>query len=164
MRSYILAVVLCAGALGAGLCGCRAAAPKLPATQPAAASEVVKEFWPDGAPKSAKEVVRQPDGTAVENGLCTNWYESGLKQYEATYVNGQINGTATAWHPNGRVWTTEEYVNGVRHGTRTAYDQAGHRVQEEHYYAGKPDGTWTIWGPDGQVKWQGRFDKGTPLP
>ena len=164
MRSCISAVVLLGGCLGTGLCGCRSTAPSVLATQPAAATEVVKEYWPDGALKSSKEVVRRPDGTAVENGLCTTWYESGLKQYEATYVNGQISGTATAWHPNGRVWTTEEYVNGVRHGTRTAYDPEGHRVQEEHYYDGKPDGTWTIWTPAGKVKWQGRFDKGTPRP
>jgi antitoxin component YwqK of YwqJK toxin-antitoxin module len=150
--------------LAAGLVGCRSVAPSMQVTQPAGRAEVIKESWPDGTPKLCKQVVREPDGSLVLNGRYTTWYESGVKQYEATYVNGKLDGTATAWHPNGRIWTTEEYANGLRHGTRTAWDQEGHRVQEEHYYEDKPDGTWTIWEPDGAVKWQGSFDKGKPLP
>jgi antitoxin component YwqK of YwqJK toxin-antitoxin module len=145
-------------------CACRPAAKPIAVTQRAAPVEVVKESWPDGTPKSRKEFVREPDGSLVLNGRYTTWYESGVKQYEATYVNGRLEGTATAWHPNGRVWTTEEYVNGLRNGTRVAWDPEGHRVQEEHYYEDKPDGTWTYWEPDGNVKWQARFDKGKPVP
>jgi antitoxin component YwqK of YwqJK toxin-antitoxin module len=146
------------------LAGCRPAAPTIQATQPVVEPEVLWEYWPDGTPKTYKEVARGPNGAPVENGRSTTWFQSGLKQYEATYINGKIHGLATAWHPNGCVWTTEEYADGLRHGTRTAWDQDGHRVQEEHYYNDLPDGTWTIWKTDGEIKWQARFDKGTPLP
>lgn len=124
--------------------------------------QVVEEYWPDGKLRLRKEVLRRADSTFINHGTYTRWHDNGNREYEATYVRGELHGVETAWHKNGQKWTEEDYDHGVRHGTRRTWDQSGRLRSEEHRVKGKPDGTWTIWKADGSVKWQGHFDHGKP--
>jgi antitoxin component YwqK of YwqJK toxin-antitoxin module len=139
----------------------------VPGDQPVARAdqqrEVVEEFWPDGKPRLRREVSRSPDGTLVNDGIYTRWYQNGLKEYQATYVCGELDGVETAWHQNGQKRTEQHYDHGLRQGVRRDWDEAGRLRREEYYFKDSPDGTWTIWKPDGSIEWQARFDHGKPL-
>lgn len=158
-RAYwILAAVLSLPA------GCTQSEQNAPAIRPAENVQVVEEYWPDGKPRLRKQVRPNADGTLVDHGTCTQWHPNGQKQYEATYIDGQLDGIETSWHQNGQKWTEQHYVRGKRHGVRHSWDENGRMNSEEFYVDDKPDGTWTVWDSSGRVKWQGSFDRGTPLP
>lgn len=151
--------------------GCQAPAGPAVASAPAAGPErsapeleVIEEFWPDGTLRLRREGYRTPDNDFVDHGRYTRWYDNGVREYDATYVRGQLDGVERQWHRNGRLRCEQEFVAGVRHGLRRVWDPEGRLRIEEHYAHGKPDGTWTIWAADGRIKWQGRFSGGVPQP
>jgi antitoxin component YwqK of YwqJK toxin-antitoxin module len=133
------------------------------ATQPAVHSEVAREFWPDGQFRVEREVVRKPDGTLVNHGAYVSWFLSGKKEYEASYLDGQIDGVERQWHDNGQLRSEQHYAHGLRHGPRYDWDSQGRLRKEEHYTDDLPDGQWTIWEDDGRIKWQGAFERGKPV-
>jgi antitoxin component YwqK of YwqJK toxin-antitoxin module len=132
--------------------------------RPAESVELVEEFWPDGKLRLRRQVTRQADGTLLDHGTYTRWYQNGRKEYEATYVRGQLHGVETAWHENGEKRTEQHFDQGLRQGTRWDWDEQGRLRREERYLKDRPHGTWTIWKSDGTIKWQARFDHGKPLP
>jgi hypothetical protein len=127
-------------------------------------SEILEEHWPDGTLRLRREVIREPDGTIVNNGLYTRWHTNGQKEYEAHFVNGRKNGTTYRWHRNGQLWMEENYDHGKKEGASTTWDDKGRKRKIERYTAGKPDGVWTVWDADGEVEWQTEFDHGRPVP
>ena len=147
--------------------GCRQAdraAPVDTTAKPAVPAEVIEEFWPAGRSRLCREVVRNQDGSPVDHGTYTRWYQNGEREYEATYVRGRLQGVETAWHMNGQRRTEQHFDQGLRQGVRRDWDEQGHLRREEHYLKDRPHGTWTIWKSDGRIKWQARFDRGQPLP
>ncbi|MFH1747619.1 MAG: hypothetical protein ABIG44_11305 [Planctomycetota bacterium] len=144
--------------------GCRSEQTSPVEARPAENVRVVEEHWPNGVLRVRREVVSAVDGTLINHGLYTQWYQDGTKEYESTYVQGQLHGVETAWHMNSRKRTEQHYEHGERHGPRYVWDEEGNKRGEEHYWQDKPDGTWTVWKKDGQIKWQSRFDRGKPLP
>jgi hypothetical protein len=47
-----------------------------------------------------------PNGRYLLEGTATSYYDSGRKEYEVTYRNGQKTGTETFWAPDGtRLWS-----------------------------------------------------------
>ena len=144
--------------------GCKHDARTVSLKHAAEKVEVVEERWPDGTIQLRRQVVRNPDGTAVNHGAYTRWHPDGRKEYEATFVQGKKNGTATLWHKNGRKWTEEQYVHGKKHGVRRIWDENGVKRKEEQHVEGKPHGTWTLWDKNGKIKWQGSFEHGKPKP
>lgn len=142
--------------------GCQRAAPSPMPDAPPADVDVVREHWPNGRLKVEQQVLRRSDGTVVPHGRYTAWYDNGQMEYEATYVEGQIDGIETAWHRNGQKRTEQHYRRGLRHGPRYAWDEHGRLRQEENYADDLPHGTWTIWRDNGEVKWQAEFDHGVP--
>jgi hypothetical protein len=132
--------------------------------RPPESAQVVEEFWPDGALRLRKHVLCEPGRSPVDHGTYTRWYQNGHKEYEATYVRGQLQGIETTWHKNGQKHSEQYYDQGQRHGVRRDWDEQGRLRREEHYVKDRPDGTWTIWKPNGNIEWQARFDHGQPLP
>lgn len=126
--------------------------------------ETVEDYWPDGTVRLRRQVLRSPDGTLINHGSYTRWYDNGAKEYEAVFVRGAKHGIATLWHKNGRKWTEGHYVHGQRHGGRYVWDENGLKRKEEHYADGKPHGTWTVWDKHGKIKWRGGYDHGVPRP
>ena len=126
--------------------------------------ETVEDYWPDGIIRLCRQVLRSPDGTLINHGPYTRWYDNGAKEYEVVFVHGAKHGIATLWHKNGQKWTEGHYVHGQRHGGRYVWDEGGRKRKEEHYVDGKPDGTWTVWDKHGRIKWQGGYDHGVPRP
>jgi len=141
--------------------GCQQNAAK-PQADPPGNVETIREYWPNGQLKVEKHVLRRRDGTTVEHGLYTGWYDNGQKEYGATYVDGKLDGVETAWHRNGKKRTEQYYQHGQRHGPRYTWDEQGRLRTEENYFDDRPHGTWTIWKEDGSIKWQAEFEHGLP--
>ena len=124
--------------------------------------QVIEDHWPNGKLRLRHEVLRQPDGTTVENGTYTTWFDNGVKEYEGVYVHGRLEGLATRWHRNGVKESEQYYTNGVRNGPRFMWDENGLLRKEEHFVDDKPDGVWTTWDEKGRIKAQQTYDKGVP--
>jgi hypothetical protein len=162
-----LTLAICAGLLFLPT-GCtqadRQVSPGSAVEEAAKDAEIVEEYWPNGQLRLRKGVVRDPDGTLVNHGTYTRWYQNGQKEYEAVFVLGKKQGIARRWHPNGRQWMEERYDHGQRHGVSFAWDENGRKRKEEQYFDGKPHGTWTVWDKNGRIEWQGSFEHGNPKP
>ena len=142
--------------------GCRHGADGARVQPSAEKAELVETIWPDGKPRLRKQVLRQPDGTLLDHGIYTTWYDNGQKEFEGVYARGQLDGVATSWHRNGQKWVEEPYRLGRRHGARFSWDDKGVLRKEEHFVDDKPDGTWTTWDAQGRIKSQQHFDQGAP--
>ncbi len=142
--------------------GCHAPQRSAPPAKPGEKSEVLEDYWPSGKLRLRHEVLRRPDGTTVENGQYTTWYDDGAKEYEGTYVDGRLAGVATRWHRNGVKESEQSYANGLRNGPRFNWDQNGVLRKEEHFADDKPDGVWTTWDEKGRIKARQVYDKGVP--
>jgi antitoxin component YwqK of YwqJK toxin-antitoxin module len=159
------AVPLFAACLSAACAPGRRAAPAdLKVEEPAPDVETVEEYWPNGQLRIRRQVIREPDGTLIDHGPYTSWYDNGQKEYEAVFVHGKKDGVVTRWHRNGQKWMEERYAHGKKHGTTYVWDEAGRKRKEENYSNGKPHGTWTVWDAEGRVKWQATFEHGRPQP
>jgi antitoxin component YwqK of YwqJK toxin-antitoxin module len=140
---------------------------RTPASQPVfrggEKTQVIEEYWPNGKLRLRHEVLRRPDGTTVENGPYTTWYDNGGKEYEGVYVNGRLEGAATRWHRNGVKASEQYYTHGLRNGPRYMWDENGMLRKEEHFVDDKPDGVWTTWDEEGRIKARQTYDKGVPV-
>ena len=134
------------------------------AAAPAEDVRVIEQHWPDGSLRIRRQVLQGPDDTWVNHGSYTRWYDSGGKEYQASFLDGRKHGTETRWHQNGQKHAEAHYVNGQRHGVSRTWDESGTLRKEEHHANGRPLGTWTVWDQNGNIKWQGTFDDGAPTP
>ena len=144
------------------LAGCRAPAREAQPGISSARTDVVEERWPNGVWRLRKEVLRNPDGTTVDQGAHTRWYDNGQVEYQATFVHGQVDGVATSYHRNGQKAIEQHFANGVRQGPRYNWDDQGRLRKEEHFVDDKPDGTWTAWDAEGKIEGQQHFEHGAP--
>ncbi len=140
----------------------RHGAEKVPSGQRTEDVRVVEDHWPDGKLRLRKHVLANSDGTTVDHGAFTRWYDNGVKEYEGLFIRRKVHGLETTWHRNGQKRTEQHYDHGLRHGPRFGWDDAGRLRQEEHYVRDKPDGTWTVWDAHGKLKWRGEFDNSVP--
>ena len=163
LGSARFALILFAGSL-CSLTGCAHGTRQSDCGFPQAKVETLEENWPNGKLRLRRHVQRNPDGTLVDHGTCTQWYDSGQKKYEAVFVRGKIHGVETQWHENGRKRVEQHYDHGLPHGPRYSWDEEGRKRKEEQYEKGKPAGTWTIWKKDGSIKWQRRYNRDTAGP
>jgi hypothetical protein len=151
-----------AGACSFLACGCRQPG-RATSVQPGPGKvEVVEEYWPNGKLRVRREVLRQPDGTLMDHGNYTCWFDHGGKEYEAVFLHGQVNGVATRWHRNGVKASEQHYANGKRDGPRYSWDENGVLRKEEHFVGDLPDGTWITWDDKGKIKAQQKFERGVP--
>jgi antitoxin component YwqK of YwqJK toxin-antitoxin module len=151
------------GLMALGLvAGCQQPAREAQRAAPAAKAEVVEEHWPNGGLRVRKEVLRSRDGTLVDHGTYTGWYDNGQVEYHGMFVQGKVDGVATRYHRNGQKAVEEYYANGVREGPRYSWDESGVLRKEEHFADDQPDGTWTTWDGQGKIKAQQRFERGVP--
>jgi hypothetical protein len=112
----------------------------------------VREDWPSGQPFVRATMLRKPDGTLVEHGTYARWYDSGQKEYEATYDHGKLEGLESAWHRNGQQYSEQWYHAGLRHGQRRTWDDQGRLRSEEHYADDRPTGVWRVWDEQGRLR------------
>ena len=89
-------------------------------------------------------------------------YESGQKEFEWDYTNGELDGRLTYWDKEGNVTKTEEYKDGQKiyegnwkHGKEdglyTEWYENGQKEYEGNFIDGKEEGLWTWWDEEGNV-------------
>jgi len=59
-----------------------------------------------------------------QEGLCINYYPSGLIETQENFKNGELDGVSRAYYPNGQLMYEGNYLNGVS-GPFKAYDEQG---------------------------------------
>jgi antitoxin component YwqK of YwqJK toxin-antitoxin module len=144
--------------------GCTQANRPVSTDQSGENTRIVEQYWPNGKLQLRRQVLTDPDGVLIDHGTYTRWHDNGRKEYEATFVRGQLDGLEITWHKNGRKWTETQYVQGRKHGPRFVWNDGGVKIKEEHYHNGQPHGVWTVWKSDGKIKAQQTFEHGTPQP
>lgn len=124
----------------------------------------------------------------IPHGTTTNFWVTGQKKSELTFVYGRTQGSTTAWYQSGQIWSSGEYIDGREHGTWTVWLPNGRMAQQinfDHgawqglytewhsngqkkmevaYVAGQRQGTLTEWEPDGSVRREIEYVDGTEQP
>ena len=131
------------------------------------------ENYPDGKTKSQWSAKIMPSGRYLLDGSETDYYESGQKQYEVTYVLGRKTGEETFWAPNGaKIWAWSHDLDKHR-GVWTQYWSNGQKKVESawntmpeardlkrQFFGMVADGPVRQWNEDGSLKFQGKFANG----
>ena len=63
-------------------------------------------------------------------GVIKGWYHSGKKEYEMPIKNGEIDGIGIEYYETGSKKSETPYVNGSRSGRELGYDKSGHKLWE----------------------------------
>lgn len=166
-----------------------AAACKSKAPVPRQPPEPVLEHREKRNPKTGEllrswAVLRSPDGPTVQHGEDVRWFETGVRESEASfshgepvglmrrwYENGQLRsectydpeGRATPmrfWHENGQFSAEGMARRGERTGLWTFWFEDGKPREKGECRDGERTGTWTIHHPDGSVRSRGRYENG----
>ena len=72
------------------------------------------------------------DKTFVRDGLWTQWYDNGKKEYEGSYLNGLKHGLWT-WYENGQKVSEGTYKNDEKDGLWTQWYENGQKKEETIY-------------------------------
>lgn len=119
--------------------------------------EVIETFWPSGSIKLRREVVRLDDGTIIDHGKNTSYWEEGGKKVEYSHVCGVRHGPKLAWHVDGSKWQEMGYANGHDHGVWKEWYSDGTPARRWTLDQGAWNGTYTEWHPSGkkrrEVEW-----------
>jgi tetratricopeptide (TPR) repeat protein len=97
---------------------------------------------------------------APYNGRFIDYYYSGRKQGEGTFVEGKINGLRTIYYQNGEIEVEKNYKGGLENGLDKEYYEDGTLSQKGEFKNGKEEGIWENYFPNGQVKLRGNYHNG----
>ncbi len=89
-----------------------------------------------------------------------NYYLSGDKLGEGTFINGRLDGKRSMYFENQQLKLVRHYRNGIEHGWEEEFYQDGTLKQHGSFIDGKEDGKWEMYYPNGQLKQLSFFDKG----
>ena len=85
-----------------------------------------------------------------KDGLWTQWYVNGQKDFEDLWKDGNLDGLSTFWYEDGQKMGEGTYKNGNRVGLYTQWFENGQKEYEETYKGGKEDRLWTWWYENGK--------------
>jgi len=118
-----------------------------------------RETYPGGAPKATWSGVIDSAGRYVLDGPEIWYYESGAKQYEATWSLGRKTGHETFWNRDHTVeWEWNHRSDGVEIWTQ--YWSNRRKKSESTWKDHRADGPATLWEPDGSVRARYHFQAG----
>ena len=86
------------------------------------------------------------------NGHFIDYYYSGKKQGDGTFLNGKLNDTRRMFYQNGQLGSEKIFKDGVQNGLEKDYYEDGSLQEKGEYVNGKEDGIWESFYPNGQVK------------
>lgn len=89
-----------------------------------------------------------------------DYYYSGRKQGEGTFLNGKLNGNRKMYYQNGRLVMERVYKDGIENGFEKEYYEDGSLKQKGEFVNGKEEGTWESFYPNGQVKLRSKYKSG----
>ena len=89
-----------------------------------------------------------------------DYYYSGRKQGEGTFLNGMVNGLRKMYYQNGKLSAERYYSNGIESGIEKEYFGDGSLKQKGEFIDGKEEGVWEMYFPNGQIKQRSTFING----
>lgn len=96
----------------------------------------------------------------IYSGKFIDYYYSGRKQGEGTFLNGKAEGHRIMYFQNGKISMERNYSNGIENGLGKEYYEDGTLKQKGEFINGKEDGVWEMYFPNGQVKQRSTFQMG----
>lgn len=133
------------------------------------------EKYPGGRIRSEWSARICPHGRYLLDGRETDYYPTGVKQHEVTYVNGRKAGVETCWQPDGKVgWTwqhdlkshhatwTQFWPNGQPKSQSTWNTRPETRDLKRPFFGCVADGAAKQWNPDGTIRATAEFVNGQP--
>jgi len=94
------------------------------------------------------------------SGRFIDYYYSGRKQGEGTFINGKANGLRTIYYQNGKLEAETNYQGGVENGFHKEYYEDGTLSQMGEFNNGKEEGIWEDYYPNGQVRLRSKYKNG----
>jgi antitoxin component YwqK of YwqJK toxin-antitoxin module len=105
---------------------------------------------------------REKQGRYVEgqmHGEWTFWLPDGSESWTATYEHGEgpRNGMIVELHDNGQKKRDSTWKNGQREGVVTSWRENGKKEFDGTFKDGKREGVWTYWHDNGQKSEEGTY-------
>lgn len=94
------------------------------------------------------------------SGQFIDYFYSGRKQGEGTFLNGKLNGHRKIYYQNGKLAIERDYKDGIENGFENEYYEDGSLKQKGEFVNGKEDGVWESYYPNGQVKLRSKYKSG----
>jgi formylglycine-generating enzyme required for sulfatase activity len=131
----------------------------MPGTPDASRIERYEEKHPNGRAKATSSGYVGRNGVYFLHGVETWYYDSGRKQYEATFRNGTKAGVESYWRRDGSLaWIRDHTIYGTIVWTR--YRPDGGRESESHWCGHNAWGPTTVWDELGNVVTELYFENG----
>jgi antitoxin component YwqK of YwqJK toxin-antitoxin module len=97
------------------------------------------------------------------NGKFIDYYYSGDKKEEGTFVDGKYDGVDKIYFKNGSVLVEREYKNGYANGMEKEYYSDSSLKQSGKFIDDKEDGLWQMFFPNGRIKQADTFSMGNRI-
>lgn len=94
------------------------------------------------------------------SGRFIDYYYSGRKQGEGTFINGRVNAHWKMYYQNGKISVEKDYKDGIEDGFEIEYYEDGSLKQKGEFANGKEEGIWESFYPNGQVKLRSKYKTG----
>ena len=97
-----------------------------------------------------------------KNGVYTEYYENGQKEFERIYKDGKRDGLQTNWFENGQKKEEGTYKDGKKDGKWTKWYENGQKEIEETYKDRELE-VHTEWSENGQKCYESIFKDGKEI-
>ncbi len=149
--------------------------PGLAPLENAAASEVIRERYPDGTVKIEREVTQDDSENYINHGKWKMFNQRGTLMAEGQYINDQRDGTWVRFYRGnesklfaelpykqfkGPFVSQATFKDGQLHGAWKIYDAAQHKISEFSLSEGQREGKSTWWYANGQKMREIDFHEG----
>jgi antitoxin component YwqK of YwqJK toxin-antitoxin module len=94
------------------------------------------------------------------SGQFIDYYYSGRKQGEGSFLNGKLNGHRKMYFQNGKIAMEIDYKDGIKNGFENEYYEDGSLKQKGELVIGQEEGIWESFYPNGQVKLRSKYKAG----
>lgn len=94
------------------------------------------------------------------SGQFIDYYYSGRKQGEGTFLDGKLNGHRKMYYQNGKLAMEKDYKDGIENGFENEYYEDGSLKQKGEFVNGKEERIWESFYPNGQVKLRSKYKSG----
>ncbi len=120
------------------------------------------ELFPGGGPRAEYRFYRGKDGMEVLHGKYITWLESGHKDSERNFQNGNAEGRTTYWHENGQKSWQGMYHKDYPVGKWVSWYESGRKESSCHYVKGQREGLCQWWDSQGRQADAVEYIHGTP--
>jgi len=98
-----------------------------------------------------------------KEGKSTGFDQYGKVLWEREWKKDQLDGKSIEYYPTGLKRNEISFVEGIKNGVAQFYDQDGNLSMQGFYKDDLSDGDWKVFEKDGRIKYQIKYAKGDIL-